>query len=206
MRSSRDECLALLGIKEQLTDVEALVGPYTAGGIHSIQWKSFVFKSGQFIEENCARCPQTAALLRQIPGVEMAFFSILDPHQYIKPHWGYYKGFLRYHLGVLIPNNNEDQTCFLRVNDDITDNAAQDLTLIEKGEKYYWKNGEGVVFDDTFLHDAANYSDQVRVVLWLDLRRKMPLPLQLLNRLILHIARYDPAVKQILKDAVVGDN
>ena len=35
-----------------------------------------------------------------MPGVYTAFFSVLEPHQHLVPHWGYYKGFLRYHLGV----------------------------------------------------------------------------------------------------------
>jgi aspartyl/asparaginyl beta-hydroxylase (cupin superfamily) len=130
-------------------------------------------ESGKFIEENCALCPQTASLLRGLPGVYTAFFSILDPHQYVSPHWGYYKGFLRYHLGVVIPNDNEDSTCFLRVNDDVRDNAKHDTSLIKRGLKYYWREGQGVLFDDTFLHDAANDSDEVRIVLWLDVVRRM---------------------------------
>jgi len=62
----RQECLELLGIKEKLTDGEALGGSYTAGGIHAIRWKSFMFKSGEFIESNCAMAPRTATLLKGI--------------------------------------------------------------------------------------------------------------------------------------------
>jgi beta-hydroxylase len=200
----RRECLALLEIKDRLTDVEALGGSYTAGGIHAIRWKSFMLKSGRFIEENCARCPETARLLRIIPGLYTAFFSVLDPHQYVRPHWGYYKGFLRYHLGVIIPNNNEDRACFLRVNDAAEDNAAHDPSLIRRGQMYYWREGEGVVFDDTFLHDAANDSDGVRVVLWLDIARLMPRPFDLVNRAALWIAFRDPSVRQVRRNAVVS--
>ncbi len=199
----RQECLALLGVKEQMTDMEALGGSYTSGGIHTIGWKTFMFKSGTFIDENCALAPETARLLRGIPGAYTAFFSILDPHQYVRPHWGYYKGFLRYHLGIVIPNNNENGECFLRVNDSEADNATGDKSLIERGEKYYWRNGEGVLFDDTFLHDADNGSDEVRVVLWLDLARKMPLVLDLVNRAALWIAFRDPSVKQVRETAIV---
>jgi aspartyl/asparaginyl beta-hydroxylase (cupin superfamily) len=202
--SIRRECVALLGIKDRLTDVEALGGSYTAGGIHAIRWKSFVFKSGTFIEENCSLCPKTASLLRGIPGVYTAFFSILDPHQYVSPHWGYYKGFLRYHLGVVIPNDNEGSTCFLRVNDDVEDNAQHDTSLIEGGLKYYWREGEGVLFDDTFLHDAVNDSDEVRIVLWLDVVRRMPRPFDLVNRAALWIAFRDPSVTQVRRNAVVS--
>ena len=56
----REECLALLGIKDQLTDMTALGAGYTNGGIHTAQWKAFMFKSGnRFIEENCVQAPKT---------------------------------------------------------------------------------------------------------------------------------------------------
>ncbi|HEY8255826.1 MAG TPA: aspartyl/asparaginyl beta-hydroxylase domain-containing protein, partial [Rhizomicrobium sp.] len=68
---------------------------------------------------------------------------------------------------------------------------------------YFWKNGEAVLFDDTFLHDAANESDQVRVVLFLDLARRMPWPLALLNRLFLWIAHRDKSVREIRANAKI---
>lgn len=198
----REECLALLEHKEKITDISVLGGSYTKAGIHTIRWKSFVFKSGEFIEENCARCPRTAALLREIPGLYTAFFSVLDPRQVIVPHWGYYKGILRYHLGVVIPNDNVDGACWLRVNDDRSQNAQRDTSAIVNGEVYHWHEGEGIVFDDNYLHDAANGSDQVRVVLWLDLRRPMPLPLDLLNRLVGWIVHREASVRQIRANAI----
>ena len=148
-----------------MVDVERMAGKYTSGGIHAIAWKAFMFKSYRFIDQNCAHAPRTAALLRDIPGLYTAFFSILEGGQYITPHWGYWKGFLRYHLGVIIPNNNADQSSWLRVNPSADDNAKHDVTLIERGEKYYWKEGQGVMFDDTFLHDAKNATNDVRVIL-----------------------------------------
>jgi beta-hydroxylase len=201
----REECLALLEKKERLPDMTALGGSYTQTGIHTARWKVFLFKSGDFVPENCARCPKTAALLRDIPGLYTAFFSILDPHEVITPHFGYYKGFLRYHLGVLIPNDNADLSCWLRVNPDAKANAARDRSAIEKGEVYYWHDGEGIVFDDNYLHDAQNGSDQVRVVMWLDLARPMPLPLALLNRLCLWIAYREKSLQKIQKNALVTD-
>jgi len=74
---------------------------------------------------------------------------------------------------------------------------------IEQGEKYYWHNGEAVLFDDTFLHDAANQSDSVRVVLFLDVARKMNWRLSLLNRLFLWIAHRDKSVREIRANATV---
>lgn len=201
----RDECLGLLGRKLAIPNIDALSAIYTSTGIHTIAWKSFMFKSGKFVNENCALAPKTAAILRRIPGVYTAFFSILEPNQYIKPHWGYWKGFVRYHLGVVIPENNRDQLCWLRIN---SQPEAQDRSRreeIENGEKYYWKNGAGVLFDDTFLHDAANESNEVRVVLFLDIARNMPWHLSLMNRLFLFIAHADASVRRIRVNARVNN-
>jgi aspartyl/asparaginyl beta-hydroxylase (cupin superfamily) len=200
----QQECLQLLDIKERLTDVRALGAGYTEGGIHKAQWKAFMFKSGDFIEENCRLAPQTTALIKRIPGVYTAFFSVLYPHQVITPHWGYYKGFLRYHLGVLIPGNNQNKQCWLRVNGDQAQNDLNDKDKIENGERYYWKNGEGIIFDDNYLHDAANESDEIRVVLWLDLRRKMPFYVGILNHLCLWLVYRDKSVEKIRRGAVIG--
>jgi aspartyl/asparaginyl beta-hydroxylase (cupin superfamily) len=199
----REECLTLLDIKDRLTDMAAMGGTYTQAGIHTIRWKTFMFKSGEFLEANCRLAPKTAALLRKIPGMYTAFFSVLEPHQQIPPHWGYYKGFVRYHLGVIIPNDNAGGECYLRVNGNRDDNARRDPTLIERGETYYWKNGEGIVFDDNYLHDAANTSDQIRVVLWLDLRRQMPFYLQLFNVFCLAVAHREKSVRKIRENALV---
>jgi beta-hydroxylase len=199
----RRECESLMRIRHRLTDVENLAGKYTSGGIHSIAWKAFMFKSHRFIEPNCALAPRTAALLRNIPGLYTAFFSVLEAGQYITPHWGYWKGFLRYHLGVIIPRNNADGACWLRVNANRTDNAKHDASLIERGEYYRWREGEGVMFDDTRLHDAKNGSDQVRVILWLDVRRKLPPALNALNTAILEVAHRAPAIAAVRKNAVV---
>lgn len=200
----RRECLELLAIKDRLTDIEALGGAYTAGGIHSIAWKTFVLKAGGFVADNCRRAPRTAELLRGIDGLFTAFFSVLEPHQYIKPHWGYWKGFVRYHLGVVIPDDNADSKCWLRINTDLQDNNKRDKSLVERGEKYFWRNGEGIMFDDTFLHDAANESNEVRVVLWLDIKRKMPLPLAALNSAFVGLAQWEPSIARVRKTAIVA--
>ncbi len=196
----REECLALIAGPVKMPGMDELTS-YTSGGIHQIAWKSFMFKSGTFIDENCALAPKTAALLRDIPGVWTAFFSVLEPHQHIKPHWGYWKGFVRYHLGVVIPDNNRDEKCWIRINAEAWD--REDRSAIAQGEKYFWHNGEAVLFDDTFLHEAANETDQVRVVLFLDVARKMVWPLALLNRLFLWIAHQDKSVKEIRRNATI---
>jgi len=197
----RRECEQLIESSLRIPGMEELTS-YTSGGIHQIAWKSFMFKSGTFIEENCALAPQTARLLRGIPGVYTAFFSVFEPRQHIKAHWGYWKGFVRYHLGVVIPDNNRDRNCWIRINPQAQSRDG-DRAAIERGEKYYWREGEAVLFDDTFLHEAANETDQVRVVLFLDVARKMAWPLSLLNRLFLSIAHNTKSVREIRRNATV---
>ena len=68
------------------------------------RWKTyFLYGYGFRSEANCARCPDTARLCAAIPGMKTAFFSILAPGKNLPPHRGPYKGVMRYHLGLLIP-------------------------------------------------------------------------------------------------------
>ena len=46
----------------------------------------------EWITENEHLAPRTAELVRAIPGVDNALFSELDPDQYIKPHFGVWRG------------------------------------------------------------------------------------------------------------------
>ena len=65
-----------------------------------------------------------------------------------------YAGSLRYHLGLITPN---DDRCFIEVD----------------GERYSWRDGEGVMFDETYLHYAENQSGQNRLILFCDIERPM---------------------------------
>jgi len=195
----RKECERVLTFKEDIMDVKNLLGGYTSGGIHELKWKSFVIKSGAFVEDNCKLCPETTRLLRKIPRLRTAFFSILDPKQYITPHEGYYNGFMRYHLGVIIPNNNENKECWIRVAND----KIPHENLPSEGDKYFWKNGEGVLFNDNYSHDAKNESDEIRVILWLDVERKLPFPIKSINTLLLNVLYSTKIMKNVAKNAVV---
>ena len=83
-----------------------------------------------------------------------AFFSILDPLIEIKPHIGYYKGYLRYHLGITIPEEN-----------------GKKPYIICGGERYEWIEGKGVLFDDMFMHYVNNPTNKQRIILYLDIKR-----------------------------------
>jgi aspartyl/asparaginyl beta-hydroxylase (cupin superfamily) len=112
----------------------------------------------------CVRCPQTTALLDRIPGLFEAFFSILEGGKSIPAHDGPYRGYLRYHLGLLVPEINPPS---IRLKDEV----------------YMWKEGESVLFDDSWNHEVYNKCEEDRVILIVDIRRPMPLPFDAVNRI-----------------------
>jgi aspartyl/asparaginyl beta-hydroxylase (cupin superfamily) len=57
----------------------------------------------------------TAALVRQIPDLNSAFFSILEPGATIPRHRGVTRGPVTCHLGLIIPDTREK--CVMKVED-----------------------------------------------------------------------------------------
>lgn len=132
------------------------------------QWKTFWFCAyGEKADENCARCPETMRVLKKIPGMKSAMFSILSPHKHIPEHRGMYKGVLRYHLGLIVPG--PAGSCRIRVGDDVG----------------CWREGKSLIFDDSHPHEVWNDCDSYRVVLFVDFLRPVFFPASLLNRMII---------------------
>ncbi len=120
---------------------------------------------------NRSQCPHTSALLDTIPGLCQGFFSILDPGKSIPLHTSPSRYYLRYHLGLVVPQENPP-------------------SIILHGEKYTWKEGEGVLFDDSWEHEIVNHASQLRAVLIVDVLRPMPWPAYQLGRFIVWAARH----------------
>lgn len=99
-----------------------------------------------------------------IPNLFQAFFSILESGKSIPAHNGPYAGYLRYHLALMVPQSNPP-------------------TIRVKDQYHTWKEGESILFDDTWNHEVVNDSDSIRTVLIVDIMRPMPLPLHLVNAL-----------------------
>jgi len=128
-------------------------------------WKTYFFHVyGRSIASNCARCPKTERILRCIPGMKTAMFSILAPGKHIPEHRGVYKGVLRYHLGLIVPQ--PQTSCRIRVRNEIR----------------CWEEGKSLIFDDSHPHEAWNDSDSHRVVLFVDFVRPLPFPFSVVNR------------------------
>ena len=115
-----------------------------------------------------ALCPVTTELLQRIPTVKAAMFAALPPGGRLVTHRDPFAGSVRYHLGLVTPN---DDRCYISVD----------------GERYSWRDGEGVIFDETYLHYAENQSDQMRIILFCDVERPLNNPLaRAFNRFISH--------------------
>ena len=137
-------------------------------GLHEIQpdqqkiagdglWKAFVLWGyKQRSAWGCARCPETAALLAQIPDLESAWFSILAPGKHIPRHAGVTKGVVRCHLGLQVPAP-----------------AAGRCEMQVAGQPLHWEEGRCALFDDSCKHEVWNDTQEERVVLILDVRRPM---------------------------------
>lgn len=131
------------------------------GGRH---WKLLALRYwSRDVEANCELLPRTWELVRQIPGMTMAAFSVLDGGKAIAPHRGVYAGLLRCHLAIVLPERS-------------------DATGIRVGnERRHWTLGKAVVFDDGYEHEVWNWSDSSRVVLLIDITRPLARPWSWLN-------------------------
>jgi beta-hydroxylase len=159
----RDEALAL-----NADGAIAAATGYNDIGFNSFfrtGWKRFhLYWYGKEMPSAQRNCPKTVALLKSIPSIKAAMFASLPPGATLVRHRDPYAGSLRYHIGLVTPN---DPKCFIDVD----------------GERYYWKDGEAVMFDETYIHYAANETDQQRIVLFCDVERPLHTKLmQLFNR------------------------
>ncbi|HEY0650298.1 aspartyl/asparaginyl beta-hydroxylase domain-containing protein [Phenylobacterium sp.] len=147
-----------------LADGPAVLEPYVSvDGIPQERWRElnnsrrwgvfYLWKAGEAVAENLARCPKTAQALEGWPQCRLegtgptAVFSILDAKTRIPPHVGVNNARLIVHLPLIVPPG-----CGFRVG----------------AETRQWRPGEAFVFDDTIEHEAWNDSDQPRAVLILD--------------------------------------
>lgn len=154
----RDELLALLpgaAGRERVFHAGELEEANLRGLTEPPSWNGYYFfRHGERRAENCGACPVTSAALDELPlarvpghGPEV-LYSVFSPGTHLLPHCGVTNTRVVGHLPLLIPEN-----CALRV----------------AGEDHHWREGEVVVFDDTYEHEAWNHSDRTRVVLIFDL-------------------------------------
>lgn len=122
-------------------------------------WRLFLVSIGEHIVPEAEKmCPFLTSLVKQCREIKSCFYSILPPRVEIPTHQGYFKGLIRYQVALSVPKNNPPY-------------------LLLNGEKYVWKRGSGVLFDDTFFHEVTNNSEEARVVIYMDVMRKIKNPI-----------------------------
>jgi aspartyl/asparaginyl beta-hydroxylase (cupin superfamily) len=120
-------------------------------------WSAFyLWKHGELVPENAARCPKTLAAFADIPLAWVksrspsVLFSLLRPGAHIPPHTGEVNTRVICHLPLIVPPN-----CSLRV-------GNETRAVVE---------GKAWVFDDTIEHEAWNESRETRVILLFEIWR-----------------------------------
>jgi aspartate beta-hydroxylase len=118
-------------------------------------WEAFFFyRHGKRFDQNHLRCPKSSEVIESLELCRIdneapeILFSVLTPGTHIQPHYGVTNTRLVMHLPLVVPPD-----CA--------------LNLVDAGE-HAWKEGELVMFDDTFKHEAWNRSSSTRIVLLMD--------------------------------------
>ncbi|MCB5909695.1 aspartyl/asparaginyl beta-hydroxylase domain-containing protein [Streptomyces pinistramenti] len=117
------------------------------------RWEQVTFyEAGHRFADVCERFPVTASVIEGIPeatsgGPGVVTLSWLYPGTHIRPHCGGSNARQRVHLGLVVPEGPR-----IRIGD---------RTL-------RWKEGECLVFDDSFEHEVWHEGTEPRVVLLLD--------------------------------------
>jgi beta-hydroxylase len=129
-------------------------------------WKRFYLKwYDKPLPSAQTLCPKTVALLNGIPNVKGAMFALLPGGSHLNPHRDPFAGSLRYHLGLSTPNSD-------------------DCRIFVDGQIYAWRDGEDVMFDETYVHWVKNETEKTRVILFCDVERPLS------NRLMTRINRW----------------
>lgn len=152
-------------------------------------WKRFYLSwYGEPVASAARLCPETIKILSTVPDIKGAMFAMLPPGAKLVKHRDPYAGSLRYHLGLQTPN---DDGCYIEVD----------------GERYSWRDGEAVMFDETYIHYAENTTNQNRIVLFLDIKRPVTFaPVDWFNRLFSRVVMSATATKNMPGDKVGGLN
>ena len=118
-------------------------------------WSKFYVTWYGYTHESSKRLmPKTVEIMNSIPSVNGSMLTILPPGGKLTRHLDPLACSMRYHLGLMTPN---DDNCFINVD----------------GESYSWRDGQAMMFDETFLHYAQNNTDQPRLIIMCDIERPM---------------------------------
>lgn len=164
-KTIREEVLELYNSKALDATSDASSTAYYDIGFRTFYkygWRKFYLNWYGYTHTSAQKaCPKTVELLSQVPSVNGAMISVLPPGSKLTRHLDPVACSLRYHLGLATP---EDDDCYINI----------DQT------SYSWRDGEALLFDETYLHYAFNNTDKTRLILMCDVNR----PTNILGKLI----------------------
>lgn len=114
-------------------------------------WNTIMLHSyGLRYHKNCNHFKETLQLLKPYKNILTIYFSTLEPHVKITPHYGDTDATYRIHLGLKIPDNLP--ACGIEVG----------------GVKKAWIQNGTIIFNDAHYHVAWNLTNEDRTVLIVD--------------------------------------
>ncbi|CAI0724365.1 Aspartyl/Asparaginyl beta-hydroxylase [Serratia entomophila] len=176
-RQIRDEALAVAHDLHNIPRFHEIMSEQASISANDARdWRMFIMQAyGQPIPRNLARCPTLAGIIAASPDVLSASLSFLAPGKQVPAHRGPFRGILRGYLVLDMPKRED---------------GSPAAVLKVDGREYRLREGEFMLWDDTFEHEVWNDSEQVRTVLLLDVRRRdLPGGLRLLSRAIIALVR-----------------
>jgi beta-hydroxylase len=63
----------------------------------------------------------------------------------------------------------------------------------------HWSEGRSLVFDDTYIHQVWNDTDEYRAILFVDFLRPLRPPMRQINEAIVKVASYSPPLREAAK-------
>ncbi|WP_112323812.1 aspartyl/asparaginyl beta-hydroxylase domain-containing protein [Oceanibium sediminis] len=187
----RAEALKISMGRELPANHEIMAAQTTFYDFDKIPWRMANLRAYGFdYPDNMAEMPIMADFLRRNPHVVSATISVFPAGKHLRPHRGPWKGVWRYHLPYLVQDLGDGRTS---------------CELMIDGRDYFLKEGEDMLWDDTFMHSATNRSDTPRIVLLLDVYRKNhPWWLNWISRGVLGAARIGQRTQGMRAKAAIG--
>lgn len=178
-RTIRSELDRVLSRKDDMPAVQEIT-PDARSITDDAGWKIFPLVAyGIRSRLNIRLCPEeTWRVVRRIPGLKTAMFSVFEAGKRLPPHRGPYNGVLRLHLGLLVPEPSDR------------------LGIRIGSELRHWQEGRALIFYDAHEHEAWNETAAPRVVLFADFVKPLRFPANLLNRALLRLAVFTPYLRE----------
>ncbi len=174
----RDEALAIVRRLQDVPRFHEIMREQAAISANDGRdWRLFILKAyGIANPKNMASCPILSSVVTASPDVLSASISFLAPNKHIPSHRGPFRGILRFYLPLAMPKAADGL-------------PAAALKIADS--EYRLGDGECLLWDDTYPHEVWNRSEEVRIVLLLDVRRRhMPMDMELFSRALMAIVRF----------------